>query len=81
MNWRKKGVSRDKELAKAGGVKCQPSEVRVLGSQWGPRGLGLAPFAEGFVSKTWILGPWESSSELQEFHILNSFSLRSHTKV
>lgn len=81
MNGRKKGVSRDKELAKAGGVKCQPSEISVLGSQWGPRRLGLAPFAEDFVSKTWLLGPWESSSEVQEFHILNSFSLRSNTKV
>lgn len=57
MTGRKKGVSRDKELAKVGSGKGQSSEVSVLGSQKVPRCLWLAPFAEGCVSKTWLLGP------------------------
>lgn len=57
MNRRKKGISRDKELAKAGSVIGQPSEVSVLAFPEGTQ-MPLACFlCGGLCFKDLALGP------------------------
>lgn len=55
MTGRKKGVSRDKELATAGSGKGQPSEVSVVVPRGDPYAFGLLPLLRVVFQR---LGSW-----------------------